>query len=75
MTEIIRNILAFSSTFVVITFACAIIFQLVACAFNKGRVNDKMKKKRLDMWADYCMYTDSFLLSSCLISILQCLFF
>lgn len=44
MTEIIRNILAFSSTFVVITFTCAIIFQLVACAFNKGRVNDKMKK-------------------------------
>lgn len=47
MTEIIRNILAFSSTFVVITFTCAIIFQIVACAFNKGRVNDKMKKNGL----------------------------
>lgn len=47
MTELIRNILAFSSTFMVITFISAIIFQIVACAFNKGCVNDKMEKEGL----------------------------
>lgn len=44
MNELIRNILAFSSTFVAITSISAIIFQIVACAFNKGCVNDKMEK-------------------------------
>lgn len=47
MVELVRNILAFSSTFVVITFISAFIFQIVACAFNKGCVNDKMGKNGL----------------------------